>query len=69
MGGLGALMDKLPAQTGPQRAWPRSRGTSELRRQIAIIDSMTPRERRTAGIIDGSRRVASPLAPGSRCRT
>ena len=28
----------------------------ELRRQMAIIDSMTPRERRQSGVIDGSRR-------------
>ena len=27
-----------------------------MRRQIAIINSMTPRERRNPGIIDGSRR-------------
>ena len=31
-------------------------GDRELRRQIAIINSMTPRERRHPGIIDGSRR-------------
>ena len=43
-------------------AWPKKgavsadQGDKELRRQIAIIDSMTPRERRNPGIIDGSRR-------------
>ena len=31
-------------------------GDRQLRRQIAIINSMTPRERRNPGIIDGSRR-------------
>jgi len=31
-------------------------GDRELRRQIAIINSMTPRERRNPAIIDGSRR-------------
>jgi signal recognition particle subunit SRP54 len=31
-------------------------GDKELRRQMAMIDSMTPRERRTADAIDGSRR-------------
>src|SRR5262249_40449413 len=31
-------------------------GDRDVRRQIAIINSMTPRERRHPGIIDGSRR-------------
>jgi signal recognition particle subunit SRP54 len=31
-------------------------GDQQLRRQIAIINSMTPRERRSPSIIDGSRR-------------
>ena len=31
-------------------------GDREVRRQIAIINSMTPRERRHPGVIDGSRR-------------
>ncbi len=31
-------------------------GDREVRRQIAIINSMTPRERRYPAVIDGSRR-------------
>jgi signal recognition particle subunit SRP54 len=55
MGGLGALVDKLPAQMA-RSGLPAEQGDKELRRQIAMIDSMTPRERRTADAIDGSRR-------------
>ena len=55
MGGLGALMDKLPAQMS-QRAMASDQADGQVRRQLAIIDSMTPRERRVPGVIDGSRR-------------
>jgi signal recognition particle subunit SRP54 len=58
MGGVAAFLDKLPgaaaaankAQVSPEQ------GDRDLRRQIAMINSMTPRERRNPGIIDGSRR-------------
>ncbi len=55
MGGLGALMDKLPAQMARRAAAP-DQAERQLRQQMAIIDSMTARERRVPGIIDGSRR-------------
>jgi signal recognition particle subunit SRP54 len=55
LGGMGALMDKLPAQMAG-RALPADQADRQLRRQMAIIDSMTPRERRQPGLIDGSRR-------------
>jgi len=59
MGGVSALLDKLPgaAATAASKAQlSPEKGDRDLRRQIAIINSMTPRERRTPGIIDGSRR-------------
>ena len=56
MGGVGALMDKLPGAMVQKGAVSAEQGDRELRRQIAIINSMTPRERRNPGIIDGSRR-------------
>ena len=57
MGGLGALMDKLPTQMAQKaRHAARIRPIAQVRHQMAIIDSMTPRERRVPGIIDGSRR-------------
>ena len=57
MGGLGALMDKLPAQmTRGAAAPPAEKTDRDVRRQIAIINSMTLKERRQPAIIDGSRR-------------
>jgi signal recognition particle subunit SRP54 len=55
MGGVTALMDKLPT-AATQKAMPAAQGDKEIRRQIAIINSMTRKERREPGIIDGSRR-------------
>ncbi len=55
MGGLGALVDKLPAQM-IRGAGATDEGDRQLRRQIAIIDSMTVRERRRPELLDGSRR-------------
>jgi signal recognition particle subunit SRP54 len=55
MGGLGAIMDKLPA--GALQAGQVGQVDERLiRRQIAIINSMTPGERRRPGTIDGSRK-------------
>ena len=56
MGGVGALIDKLPGAVVKKGAVSAEQGDRDLRRQIAIINSMTPGERREPGIIDGSRR-------------
>jgi signal recognition particle subunit SRP54 len=57
MGGVGALLDKLPGAASARKGAPTAdQGDRELRRQIAMINSMTRRERRNPGIIDGSRR-------------
>jgi signal recognition particle subunit SRP54 len=55
LGGMGALVDKLPAQLAG-RAINADQADRDVRRQIAIIDSMTARERRMPDLIDGSRR-------------
>jgi signal recognition particle subunit SRP54 len=55
MGGMAGMMEKLPAQL-QRRALDSTRADKDLRRQMAIIDSMTPRERRNPDLIDGSRR-------------
>jgi signal recognition particle subunit SRP54 len=54
MGGVSALLDKLPAAAAQKM--PAGAGDKDIRRQIAIINSMTRKERREPGIIDGSRR-------------
>jgi len=56
LGGLGAVMDKLPAQFAGRGAMPADQADRELKRQIAIINSMTRQERLNAGVLDGSRR-------------
>ncbi len=55
MGGLESLMDKLPAQLA-KGGLPAGVGDVQVRRQLAIINSMTHRERRRPEVIDGSRR-------------
>jgi signal recognition particle subunit SRP54 len=57
MGGMAGLLDKLPAQYQANAA--AAAGTvnaKNLKRQMGIIDSMTPRERRRPEIIDNSRK-------------
>lgn len=64
MGGMGALLDKLPLP-GKLDAGALKQGAdeSQLKRQIAIINSMTPAERRFPKTINGSRRKR--IAAGS----
>jgi signal recognition particle subunit SRP54 len=56
MGGVASLVDKLPAAALKGGAMPSDQGDREVRRQIAIINSMTRKERRTPALLDGSRR-------------
>jgi signal recognition particle subunit SRP54 len=56
MGGVAALMDKLPAQLAARANQVPQGNEREVRRQIAIIGSMTRGERRFPKNIDGSRK-------------
>jgi signal recognition particle subunit SRP54 len=56
LGGLSAVMDKLPTQFAGRTSMPPDQADRELKRQIAIINSMTRQERLNAGVLDGSRR-------------
>jgi signal recognition particle subunit SRP54 len=56
MGGVASLMDKLPQAAMKGGAVAPEQGDKDVRRQIAIIDSMTKKERRNPAILDGSRR-------------
>jgi len=57
MGGMAALLDKLPAQMQANAAAAAGAvNPKNLKRQMGIIDSMTPRERRRPEIIDNSRK-------------
>ncbi|MDT8310079.1 MAG: signal recognition particle protein [Methylophaga sp.] len=61
MGGIGALMDKLPGMGQVPEAVKNQANDKELRKMEAMIDSMTPKEKRRPEIIKGSRkkRIAS----------
>jgi signal recognition particle subunit SRP54 len=56
MGGVAALVDKLPNAATRGGAVNSDQGDKDVRRQIAIINSMTKKERRTPAVLDGSRR-------------
>jgi len=57
LGGVEGLLGKLPLPAGMSAGKLAGQiDPKMLRRQIAIIDSMTARERRRPGIVDGSRR-------------
>ncbi len=57
MGGMSALLDKLPAQMQANAAAAAGAANPRmLKRQMGIIDSMTLRERRRPEMIDGSRK-------------
>jgi signal recognition particle subunit SRP54 len=64
MGGLGAMLEKLPLPGNLNTAALKS-GVNEqqIRRQIAVINSMTPKERRFPKTINGSRKKR--IAAGS----
>ncbi|HEY5667285.1 MAG TPA: signal recognition particle protein [Gammaproteobacteria bacterium] len=61
MGGLESLVSKIPGLPAGAAGMPAQLDDRAVRRQIAIIDSMTLKERRRPDIIDGSRkrRIAS----------
>lgn len=60
LGGIDSVIDKLPG-VNPAAAAQAGFDERQIRRQIAIINSMTPKERRQPKLIDGSRkrRIAS----------
>ena len=56
MGGLSALMDKLPSQFAGKAGASPAGNDKDIKRQVAIIRSMTPGERRYPKNIDASRK-------------
>ena len=64
MGGIGTLMEKLPGMGQiPEHLKQQVQQSREVPRMIAIINSMTPKERRNPGLLNGSRRAR--IARGS----
>jgi len=66
MGGIASLMDKLPAQLASQAGAAGGFDEKQVKRQIAMIDSMTPRERRRPELIDGSRKRRIAAGSGNQ---
>jgi len=56
MGGLGGLMDKMPGMSGKMGALKDKVNDKDIKRLIAIIQSMTPQERAFPDVIKGSRK-------------
>ena len=56
MGGLSAMLDKLPGMGGLAQAAQSKVDTGMFVRMEAIINSMTPRERRDPDLLNGSRK-------------
>jgi signal recognition particle subunit SRP54 len=56
MGGMSALVDKLPGAGNLPAALKNQHGDHEIRRMIALINSMTPQERKYPAILKGSRK-------------
>lgn len=64
MGGLAALMDKLPMGGKLPQGVSQQAGDKQLQRQIAIINSMTPQERKIPAVINGSRKRRIAVGSG-----
>jgi signal recognition particle subunit SRP54 len=63
MGGLTSLLDKMPGMSGVPDAVKNQMNDKQMRRLEAIINSMTPHERRFPQVIKGSRKKR--IAQGS----
>ncbi|MCX4190300.1 signal recognition particle protein [Methylophaga sp. OBS3] len=66
MGGIGALMDKLPGMGQIPEAVKNQANDKELRKMEAMIDSMTPKERKRPDIIKGSRKKRIAAGSGTQ---
>ncbi len=56
MGGIAGLLEKMPGAGNIPDAVKKQANDGEIRRMIAIINSMTPQERRFPALIKGSRK-------------
>ena len=56
MGGIASLLEKMPGFNAAPAALKDQAADKEVKRLIAIINSMTPQERRFPDIVKGSRK-------------
>ena len=67
MGGLSSLVDKLPGMGGNiSQQLQNPAHTKQMKRMVAIIDSMTPIERRKPELINGSRKRRVAMGSGTQ---
>ena len=67
MGGIGSMMDKLPGMgAGVSQAMQNPAHTKQMKRMVAIIDSMTPLERKKPEVINGSRKRRVAVGSGTQ---
>lgn len=66
MGGLSALMDKIPGMPNVSDAVKNKVNDSQMQRHEAIINSMTPKERRLPNVIKGSRKRRIAAGSGTQ---
>jgi signal recognition particle subunit SRP54 len=66
MGGLAGLMDKLPGMSSIPDAVKSKVNDGELKRMVAIIGSMTKKERRHPDLLNGSRKARVARGSGTQ---
>ena len=66
MGGLAGLMDKLPGMSSVPDSVKSKVNDGELKRMVAIIQSMTKKERRHPDLLNGSRRARVARGSGTQ---
>ncbi|TCO80329.1 signal recognition particle subunit FFH/SRP54 (srp54) [Plasticicumulans lactativorans] len=66
MGGMAGLLDKLPGMSNVPEAVKQQADDRQIKRLIAMINSMTPQERRYPDVINGSRKRRIALGSGTQ---
>jgi len=66
MGGVASMMEKLPGMSNLPKAAQAQVGDKEIGRTIAVINSMTPKERTHPAIIKGSRKKRIAAGSGTQ---
>jgi signal recognition particle subunit SRP54 len=66
MGGMASLLDKLPGMSGVPQNIKDKANDGEVKRMIAIIGSMTKKERRHPDLLNGSRRARIARGSGTQ---
>ncbi|AFU97907.1 signal recognition particle protein [Simiduia agarivorans] len=66
MGGLGAMLDKMPGMAGVSQLAQNADMNKQFKQMDAIINSMTPAERKNPDLLNGSRKRRITLGSGTQ---